>query len=199
MQHIIPLAPGLLEAVQHLKQPLDRACSACLVSGRLLHVDLLISVQLSVEVCGVEVECFYVPVVARGDGKDEAEACEPRDRGVGVIIIDPVNLREASRNQACLVLIYASVRFPLEAEDPLAPDDVLSGQARDRGPSSSMLERTYLAIHRVFPASPVGARSHLLHGLRVTFDFLNGHGDDLLVPCKVSPLGWIWVILCISR
>src|SRR6267142_1737834 len=199
MQHIIPLAPGLLEAIQHLKQPLDRACSACLVSGRLLHVDLLVRIQLSVEVCGVEVECFYVPVVAHGNGEDEAEACEPRNRGVGVIIIDPVNLREASRNQARLVLIYASVRFLLKAEDPLAPDDVLSGQARDRGPSSSMLEQTYLAIHHIFPASPVRARSRLLHRLWVTFDFLNGRGDDLLVPCEVSPLGWIWVVLRISR
>src|SRR6266850_1352108 len=140
MQHIIPLAPGLLEAIQRLKQPLDRACSACLVSGRLLHVDLLVHVQLSIEVCGVEVECFYVPVVVCSGGEDEAEACEPCDRGISVVVVDPVNLCEASHYQACLILIYASVHFLLEPEDPLAPDDVLSRWVQDCGPSSSMLK-----------------------------------------------------------
>src|SRR6267142_2171229 len=136
MQHIVPFPPSLFQAVQHLEQPFGRAHSTCLVSGQLLHVDLLICIQLSIEVCGVEVKCFYVPVIARGDGKDEAEACELHDRGISVVVVDPINLCEASHYQVCLILIYASICFPLEPEDPLAPDDVLSRWAWDCGPSS---------------------------------------------------------------
>src|SRR6266850_2001420 len=199
MQCIVPFLPSLFQAIQCLEQPFGRTRSAWLVSRQLLHVDLLVRVQLSVEVCRVEVECFYVPVVARSDGEDKAEACEPRDWGISVVVVDPINLCEALCYQACLILIYASIRFPLEPEDPLAPNDVLSGWAQDHGPSSSVLERTYLTIHRLFPARPVGARLCLLYGLRVTFNFQDGCGDDLLVPCEVSPLRWIWVILCISH
>src|SRR6267142_2588541 len=199
MQHIVPFSPSLLQAIQCFEQPFHCARSACLVSRWLLHVDLLVHIQLSVEVCGVEVKCFYVPVVAHGDGEDEAEACKPCDRGICVIVVNPVNLHEASHYQARLVLIYASIHFPLEMEDPLAPDGVPSGRALDHGPRFGTLKRAYLAIHCLLPARPVGARSHLLYGLWVAFNFLDGCGNDLFIPCKVSPLEWIWVVLCISR
>src|SRR6267142_36324 len=130
MQRIVPFPPGLFQAIQCLEQLFDCARSACLVSRWLLHVDLLVHIQLSIEVCGVEVECFYVPVVVCDDGEDEAEACELCDWGICVVVVNPINLREALCYQACLVLIYASVCFPLETEDPLAPDGVPSRWVR---------------------------------------------------------------------
>lgn len=46
-------------------------------------------------------------------------------------MVDALDLREPLCDESGLVLVHAAVRVALDAEDPLAPKDVLAGRARD--------------------------------------------------------------------
>jgi len=158
LEGIIPSAPHLLKPIQGLPQPVDKVLSSLLIAQRLLHVDLLRVLQLSVEVCRVEVEAFNLPVKARGKCEDGLEACKLGYRGISVKVIDTIYLAEPPGDQACLVLVNASIRFVLQSVDPLAADDILVRRAQHCLPCAGLLQQLNLAVHHLLPAMPVGAR-----------------------------------------
>ncbi len=66
----------------------------------------------------MKVERLDVPVVARGDSKDRAKTCYLGNRRACVEVIDPIDLRESTGDQARLAL-DGVVRIALNLEDPL--------------------------------------------------------------------------------
>ena len=101
-----------------------------------MHVNVFVFAKFAVEVGAIEIKCVDDPVVSGGVREYNAEACESRDWGESVEIIDALSLSESARYEARLVFFDSSIGFPFDSENPLAADDILAGGFRDGDPSS---------------------------------------------------------------
>jgi hypothetical protein len=75
---VVPSAPSLLEAIKGLTQAFDEL-PLILIPGGCLHVNFFVVAEFAVEICAVKVESVDLPVVACGDGEDNADIGESRD------------------------------------------------------------------------------------------------------------------------
>src|SRR3984885_579581 len=95
-----------------------------IVARRRLHIDFFIVVKFAIEKRAYEIETFYVPIVARRYGKNEANAGKPGDWRIGIKIIQAIYLGESSGYEACFVLVNAAIGVALDVEDPFAADNI---------------------------------------------------------------------------
>ena len=136
-----------------------------LISQGWLHVDVFIVVEFAIEVCAIKVESVDLPVIVCGDGKNSADAGESRNWRIGVKVIYTKPLCETTSYKAGLVLLGSAVGVALDAENPFAANDVLSGRSRNVSPSSGVMQCIHLAVHSFFPFGQIRSGSCLCESL----------------------------------
>ena len=78
MKDAVPLDHSLFKSIDRLEEELDKLSQALIARG-LLYKDLLDLVQLSVEVCCIEVESFQLLTKVSCKGHQHLEASKARD------------------------------------------------------------------------------------------------------------------------
>jgi hypothetical protein len=160
---IIPLLAGLLESVKELVQPLHTAITF-LISQGLLHINVFSLAKLAIEVHAIEVKRIDLPVIARGNRKDELNTGHLGHRRVGVKVVDPINLHETASNELRLVLVDAPIGLALHLKDLLAAYNVSVSRVRNGLPCTSFLQHSYFLVHCFFLARPIGVGLCITNG-----------------------------------
>src|SRR5579872_485445 len=87
----------------------------------------------------------------------------PSDRGVGVSIIDTVDLSVTSGHQSGLVPRDVTVSVVFDAIDPFRTDNLPILRTGNNFPSSVLLQRIVFVLHSLFPVRRVrGSDSFLM-------------------------------------
>ena len=156
------------------------------VSGGRLHVDFFIVAKFAIEVGAIEVEGVGVPVVASGDGEDDAKAGKLRNGGESVEVIHAELLRESLCDEACFVLFDSTVGLPLDAKDPFASDDILVGGSGNVDPGSHTFEGADFTVHGLLPFRPVCAGLCFFKRFGVILKFGGGRFEEGFRVCEIS-------------
>src|SRR6266851_1128855 len=124
---LVPTPPRLLESLQRLLQAEHHAARAALVVARgVMHEQDFIAGELSIEVCCLDIELLKLHVELVSKCEDGVHRSEPCDGCVGIVIVHAVNITEALRDQAGLVVDNPPRGVLLCLEDPLGADDIRS-------------------------------------------------------------------------
>ena len=92
--------------------------------GGWCHVDLLI--KFTVEVGSLHIELFDFPVLHSSSAQQKANCFQLSDRGIGLIMIQTIDLQEAMSNKLGFVTCWTAISIAFGLIDPLAADSSLA-------------------------------------------------------------------------
>ena len=144
---LVPMATRLLEPIKGL----DKAQNTCagiegLVARGMLHVEDLIVLELTVEVCTLDVYLVHLKAEVVGHCDDSVHGCKLGHWRICVIIVDAADLAEALGNKVGLVANDVAGCVLLHLEDPFGADNICSRQCLLQLPSASCLEHCQLLL-----------------------------------------------------
>jgi hypothetical protein len=115
----------------------------------LLHVDIFFKDPVKKIILRIQLP--KTPFSSDSSGEDDTNHIYLHHRAKGILIVNPVPLFEAFRDQSGLVSINGSIRLVLDFEYPFAIHQVMRLMCQHQMPSHVLHKRIILSIHNLLP------------------------------------------------